>query len=81
MMPSLSICRNSFFAAASFLLSRWRNLHDRGGPLVTMWCSTSPDGYHGRILELLTIGGKSASSFSKLSAEGAAGASAGAAAC
>jgi hypothetical protein len=27
MMPSLSICRNSFFAAASFLPSRQRNRH------------------------------------------------------
>jgi hypothetical protein len=39
---------------------------------VTMWCSKSPDGRQGSTLELLTTKRKSASSLSKLSADGAA---------
>ena len=67
-MPSFSIWRNSFFAAANFSPSNQRKRHDKGGPLVTMWCSTSPEGRLGNTLELLTTAGKSANSFLKLSA-------------
>ncbi len=67
MIPSLSICRNAFFTAANFSSPRRWNLHDKGELLVTMWCSTSPDGWWST-LELLTTAGKSANSFSKLSA-------------
>ncbi len=41
---------------------------DTGRPLVRMWCSTSPDGRRGSILELLTTAGKSTSRYSTLSA-------------
>ncbi len=56
--------------AANFSLPRRWNLHDKGGIMVTMWCSTSPYGCRSSTLELelLTTVGMSANSFSKLSA-------------
>jgi hypothetical protein len=67
MMPSFSIRRNSSLTAVSFSPSSRRKRHDSGGPLVTMWCSTSPEGRRGSVLDALTIAGKSANSRLKLS--------------
>ncbi len=50
-IPSYSIWRNSFLATASFSLS---NRQANSGPLMSMWCPTSPEGFLGSLLQLLT---------------------------